>query len=138
MNNQITISATVNAPVAKVWEAMTQAEHITKWNFAHESWHCPKAKGNVEEGGTFSYRMEAKDGSGGFDFAGTYDEIKKHEKIAYHLDDTRKVLTTFSDAGNATTVTQSFDPDHQAPHEMQQMGWQAILNNMKKYVEENL
>lgn len=135
MSNQITVSSKINAPANRVWETITEPSHITHWNFATPEWKCPKADNDLTEGGKFSYRMEAADGSEGFDFAGTYDTIIPNEKIVYHLDDSRKVEVTISEEEGETTVTQTFDPDKQAPLEMQQMGWQAILNNFKKYTE---
>lgn len=135
MSNQITVLTIINAPVEKVWESFTHPEHIIEWNFATPEWHCPKAEIDLKPGGKFNYRMEAKDGSFGFDFGGTYDEVRQNEKLLYHLDDDRKVEVTFFENNGKTTVTESFDPDKQHPTEMQQQGWQAILENLKKYVE---
>ena len=135
MSNQITVLTIINAPVEKVWESFTHPEHIIEWNFATPEWHCPKAEIDLKPGGKFNYRMEAKDGSFGFDFGGTYDEVRQNEKLLYHLDDDRKVEVTFFENNGKTTVTESFDPDKQHPAEMQQQGWQAILENLKKYVE---
>ena len=135
MSNQITVLTIINAPVEKVWESFTHPEHIIEWNFATPEWHCPKAEIDLKPGGKFNYRMEAKDGSFGFDFGGTYDEVRQNEKLLYHLDDDRKVEVTFFENKGKTTVTESFDPDKQHPAEMQQQGWQAILENLKKYVE---
>lgn len=132
----IVIKTTINATLEKVWNYFTQPEHITGWNFAHESWQCPKAKSDFVEGGTFSYRMEAKDGSFGFDLNGTFDEIKPYEILKYHLEDNRKVEVTFQQNNdNSIEVIQSFDPENQNPLEMQEQGWKAILENFKKYVE---
>lgn len=139
MENQspITIETTVNAPVAKVWNIWTDPKHITQWAAASEDWHTTKAENDLRVGGTFNSRMEAKDGSFGFDFGGVYDDVETHKTIAYTLGDGRKVNTIFEDQGNATKITQTFDPESQNPREMQQGGWQAILDNMKKYTEAN-
>lgn len=133
---EVKISTTVQTPVDKLWEYWTEPRHITKWNYASEDWHCPYAENNLKEGGKFTYRMEAKDGSFGFDFGGIYDEVRWHEKIAYTLGDGRKVTTTFHDKGNATEVIVIFEAESSNPVEIQQQGWQAILNNFKKYAEQ--
>ena len=133
----ITIESTVNAPVEKVWENWTQPEHVTKWNTASEEWHTPKAENDLRKGGNFSYRMEAKDGSFGFDFGGVYDEVKKNEYIEFTMGDGRKVKTTFKPQGNSTKIIESFDAETQNPVDMQKAGWQAILDNFKKYTESN-
>lgn len=133
----ITVKATIEAPIEKVWEFWAVPEHITKWNQASDDWHTPRAENDLREGGTFVSRMEAKDGSAGFDFGGTYDEVKKHELIAYTMSDGRQVEIRFSEDGNATRVTETFDPEEANSREMQQSGWQAILDNFKKYAETN-
>lgn len=133
--NMITVSAIVNAPVAKVWDAWTNPEHIVKWNSASDDWHTPKAENDIRTGGKFMSRMEAKDGSWGFDFAGIYDEVKDHELIAYTLGDGRTVQIIFEGEGNTTKVTETFEAETQNSVEMQQSGWQAIMNNFKKYTE---
>jgi uncharacterized protein YndB with AHSA1/START domain len=132
---KITVQSTVNAPVEKVWEAWTKPEHITKWNFATDDWHSPWAKADFREGGTFSARMEAKDGSMGFDFGGVYDVIRTNEYIEYTMGDGRKVGTTFTREGDATKVVETFDAESSHPTELQKGGWQAILDNFKKYAE---
>ena len=131
----ITVEATILAPVEKVWKLWSQPVHICQWNNASDDWHTPKAENDLRVGGRFLSRMEAKDGSFGFDFEGTYDQVVKHELISYHLDDNRKVTIRFNGNGNTTTVTESFDADTSHSAEMQQAGWQAILNNFKKYAE---
>jgi len=131
----ITIEADVNAPVEKVWACWTQPEHIMQWNSASDDWHTPHAENDLRVGGKFASRMEAKDGSVGFDFAGVYDEIKKHERIAYTIDDGRKVSVVFSGNGNQTRITEAFEAENEHSPEMQKSGWQAILDNFKKYVE---
>ena len=134
---RVTVEATVNAPVEKVWKYWTAPEHITKWNNASDDWHSPSAKNDVRNGGKFSVRMEAKDGSAGFDFGGVYDEVKANQVIAYTMEDGRKARVTFSPTGNQTKVSETFDAETQNPVEMQKGGWQAILNSFKKYTEEN-
>jgi uncharacterized protein YndB with AHSA1/START domain len=137
-NVKITVKTTVHAPVEKVWEYWTEPEHITKWNNASDDWHTPLAENDLTVGGKFLTRMEAKDGSFGFDFAGVYDEVKLNEVIAYTLGDGRKVNITFKGQGNETEVIETFDAETTNPIEMQQAGWQAILDNFKKYVERSL
>ena len=133
----ITVEATIHAPVEKVWEFWTSPEHITKWNSASEDWHTPWSRNDLQIGGRFSSRMEAKDGSFGFEFGGTYDDLKINERIAYTMDDGRTVRVDFSMNGEATRVVEVFQAEGQNPVEMQQGGWQAILNNFKKYTEAN-
>lgn len=134
----INITTNINAPKQKVWEYLNDPKHIVHWNFAHESWSCPSAENDLKVGGTFKNRMEAKDGSFGFDFEGTYDQIKDFEEIKYHLEDGRKVETKFTqNEDGSTTLTQNFEPESENDIEMQKGGWQAILDNFKKYVEEN-
>jgi uncharacterized protein YndB with AHSA1/START domain len=134
---KIIVKATVNAPVEKVWQYWTEPEHIKKWNHASDDWHTTKAENKLEVGGSFSSRMEAKDKSFGFDFGGTYTSIKPQKHIAYSLHDSRKVTIDFEHNGDATFVTETFEAEKQNPIEMQRDGWQAILNNFKKYTENN-
>lgn len=136
-NNPITIEATINAPIEKVWEYWTKPEHITKWAFASDDWHAPSADNDVRAGGKFKTRMESKDGTQGFDFGGTYTTVEEHRTIEYTMDDGRKVSAKFSSEGDSTKVVQSFDPENENSEEVQREGWQAILNNFKKYVENN-
>ncbi|MHA4847484.1 SRPBCC family protein [Flavitalea antarctica] len=131
----ITIRTTVNAPVEKVWEAWSKPEHITKWNSASDDWHTPRAENDLRAGGKFSSRMEAKDGSWGFDFEGVYDNVEDFKVIEYTMPDGRKVNVTFTGNGNTTEVVETFDPESENSIEMQRDGWQAILNNFKKYTE---
>jgi uncharacterized protein YndB with AHSA1/START domain len=131
----ITVEATVNAPVQKVWESWTKPEHITKWANASDDWHTPRAENDVRVGGSFNTRMEAKDASFGFDFGGIYDEVVPNELIAYTLGDDRKVKIIFAAEGNSVKITQTFEAESINPVEMQKGGWQAILNNFKKYTE---
>lgn len=129
------VETTINAPVDKVWEYWTKPEHITRWNNASDDWHTPRAENDLRTGGSFTSRMEAKDGSMGFDFGGVYDEVISNEYIAYTLGDGRKVKINFSVQGKQTKVTESFEAESTNPAEMQQGGWQAILNNFKQYTE---
>ena len=131
----LTVENTINAPVEKVWEYWTKPEHITKWNNASDDWHTPWAKNDLREGGSFSARMEAKDGSMGFDFGGVYDAVKPNEYIEYTLGDGRKVKIFFTSKGNTTKVVESFEAENTNSLEMQQGGWQAIMDNFKKYTE---
>ncbi|WP_026691942.1 SRPBCC domain-containing protein [Peribacillus kribbensis] len=133
---KITVAATVQAPVEKVWKYWTEPEHIMKWNNASEDWHTPSAENDVRAGGKFVTRMEAKDGSAGFDFGGTYDEVTPHKVLAYTMDDGRKVTITFEGRGNETEVTETFDAEAAHPIEFQQQGWQAIVNHFKTYTEQ--
>lgn len=114
-----------------------QSQHIKKWNHASDDWHTTFAENDLRVGGTFSSRMEAKDGSFGFDFGGTYDEVETNRLIAYTLDDNRKVKIIFEVIGNKTKITEVFDAENENPIEMQKGGWQAILDNFKKYTENN-
>ena len=134
----ITIEITILKSVSKVWEYFTEPEHITQWNFASPEWTCPNAENDVQIGGEFNYRMEAKDRSFGFDFKGTYDEVSPFEKIKYHLEDGRNVEVLFESIDqNTTKVTEVFEPDPEQPVEMQREGWYAILDNFHKHVENN-
>ncbi len=134
---KITIDATVSANTKKVWDYWNRPEHITKWNFAADDWHCPNAENDLRVGGKLKSRMEAKDGSFGFDFEATYDEIVDQKKIAYTIADGRKVTVHFEDRDGSTVITTIFDAENENPVEMQRTGWQAILDNFKKYVESN-
>jgi uncharacterized protein YndB with AHSA1/START domain len=135
-SKKIKVETTVQAPVEKVWEYWTEPTHIKKWNTASEDWHTPIAENDLRAGGKFLSRMEAKDGSFGFDFGGTYDEVKLHEVIAYTMEDGRQVKITFKGRENETEVIETFDAEATNPIEMQQQGWQAILDNFKKYAEQ--
>lgn len=131
----ITIQTTVNAPIEKVWAMWTRPEHITKWNFASEDWHSPRAENHLEPGGKFNYRMEARDGGMGFDFSGVYTAVRENKNLAYTIDDGRQVQVHFSEVDGGTFVMENFEAENTHPVEMQKEGWQAILNNFKKYVE---
>ncbi len=135
MAQQITVQTTVQAPLSKVWQLWTAPEHIMQWNNASPDWHTPRATNDLRTGGSFMSRMEAKDGSAGFDFGGTYSEVIDGKKIAYAMDDGRKVEVLFDENGGATTVTETFDAETENSPEMQKAGWQSILDNFKSYVE---
>jgi len=137
MTEKITVQVTVNADINKAWDFWTNPEHIKNWNFASDDWHCPRAENDPRTGGKFSARMEAKDGSFGFDFEGEYDEVIPMQKIAYAMADGREVNIQFEQNGGTTIVTETFDPETQNPREMQQAGWQMIMDNYKKLVEAN-
>ena len=133
----ITIEASINAPVEKVWEFWNNPEHIKKWAFASPEWHAPKAENDLREGGEFSTTMAAKDGSMSFDFGGIYTAVDQNKLIEYTLGDGRKVKIVFEADGNRTNIKETFDPESQNPVEMQRGGWQAILDNFKKHTEES-
>ncbi|MBR11217.1 MAG: activator of HSP90 ATPase [Rickettsiales bacterium] len=137
MSDQITISSTVKATKSKAWEFYTSPEHITQWNFADPSWHCPSASNDMRVGGKYVARMEAKDGSFGFDFEAVYEAIVPDESFTYVLEDGRKATVTFEAQGDETLVTVVFDPEKENPIDMQKGGWQAILNNYAAYTEAN-
>lgn len=133
----ITVETTINAPVPHVWNLWTAPEHIVHWNNASDDWHTPRAENDFRVGGSFLSRMEAKDGSFGFDFAGVYNEIRMHELIVYTIFDGRKVHINFVTTGNSTTIIESFEAESENSIEMQKSGWQSILDNFKRYVESN-
>ncbi len=133
----ITVQTSINAPIEVVWKCWTTPEDITKWYSASETWHTPRAANDLRKGGSFSFRMEAKDGSMGFDFAGTYDEIILHREINCTLADGRKVKIVFLPEEGTVKVEESFDPESTNSIEIQRNGWQAILDNFKQYVENN-
>lgn len=134
---KITIEALISADVKKVWDYYTKSEHIIKWNFASDDWHCPSAENDLRIGGKLKTRMEAKDGSFGFDFEAIYDEVIDQKKIAYTMLDGRQATTVFEYQHGKTKVTTTFDAENENPVEMQRTGWQAILNNFRRYVESN-
>lgn len=141
--NPITITATIQAPISKVWEYWSSPEHITKWAFADGSWEAPHAENDLQTGGKFLTRMQAKDKSGGFDFGGVYTDVVSHKLIEYDMDKgeneekPRHVKIEFEEIPTGVKITQTFDPEQENPSEMQKAGWQTILNNFKKYTEEN-
>ncbi len=133
--NSITVKALVNAPVQIAWRAYTNPIAVTQWNFASDDWYCPTAENDLRVGGKMKSRMEAKDGSFGFDFEATYEEVIDQKKLVYGLVDGRKVVITFESDGDKTNVVTTFDAESENPLEMQEAGWQAILNNYKAYAE---
>lgn len=135
--SKIKVETTIAAPANKVWAYYTNPEHVTKWNFASDDWCCPSASNDLKVGGRFVARMEAKDKSFGFDFEVTWDEVVENKKLAYTMADGREATISFEDAGGKTKVSTVFDAETMNPEEMQREGWQAILNNFKKYVEAN-
>lgn len=136
-DNKITVETRINKPMDEVWEKWTKTEHITKWNQASDDWHCPTAENDLRPGGTFTYRMAARDGSSGFDFGGTYDEVVLGERITYTMGDKRQVEVIFKEEDGKVLLTEHFDAEEIMPREVQRSGWQAILNNFKAYVEES-
>jgi uncharacterized protein YndB with AHSA1/START domain len=133
---KITIKATVLADKQKVWDYYTNPEHITKWNFADPSWHCPAATNDMKVGGRYVARMEAKDGSFGFDFDAVYTEINIGKSFTYEFGG-RLSAVDFKEIGRQTEVNVTFDPETENSIELQRKGWQAILDNFKKYTESN-
>lgn len=131
----ITVAATVNAPVEKVWTMYTEPAHIIQWNSASDDWHTTRAENDLQAGGKFVSRMEAKDGSFGFDFGGVYDAVTTNELIAYTMGDGRKANVSFIPEGSSTKLVVVFEAETQNSIELQQGGWQAILNSFKKYTE---
>lgn len=132
----ITVQAVIDAPVEQVWKLYTEPEHVMKWNNASNDWHTPRAENDLKVGGKFLYRMEAKDGSSGFNFDGTYEQVIANELIVYSISDGRKVEVTLTKDDNARTkMATTFEAENSNPIEMQRDGWQAILNNFKIYVE---
>jgi uncharacterized protein YndB with AHSA1/START domain len=133
---KIQVSVSVTADKQKVWEYYTSPEHITQWNFADPSWHCPSATNDMKVGGVYKARMEARDGSFGFDFESIYTEINNQESFTYQFGD-RLATIEFNNKNNQTEVIITFDPETENSIELQKNGWQAILNNFKEYVESN-
>ena len=131
----ITITATINAPLNKVWDLFTGAQHIIRWNNASDDWQTSYAENNLKPGGKFLSRMEARDGSQGFDFTGSYGEVIPGRSIDYAIADGRKVHVTFSETPGGTQVTESFEAEKLNSATRQEAGWQAILDNFRKYVE---
>ena len=134
---KVTVEATVKAPVEKVWEYWTTPLHIMQWNSASEDWHTPSATNDLRTGGSFTCRMEAKEGSFGFDFGGTYDEVIPDKHISYTMSDGRKVTVDFTAGSDGTHVSETFDAESENPVDMQRAGWQAILDNFKRHTELN-
>lgn len=135
-NSKITVQAIVSADKKKVWDYYNNPKHIINWNFADPSWHCPCAINDMQKGGTYKARMEAKDGSYGFDFEAIYSEINEGKNFTYEFEG-RTVTVQFNDLSSQTEVVVTFDPETENSIEMQKSGWQSILNNFKNYAENN-
>jgi len=135
-NLKITVQATIGADAQKVWDYYNNPKHIIQWNFADPSWHCPSAVNEMRIGGTYIARMEAKDGSFGFDFEAVYSHIEEGKNFTYSFGG-RTASVQFNDLGKQTEVLVTFDPESENPIELQKSGWQAILNNFKNYTENN-
>jgi len=131
----ITVGVTIQTTVEKVWKFWTDPKHIIHWNNASDDWHTTKAENDLRPGGKFLSRMEAKDGRMGFDFTGKYNKIEQYKRIESTLDDDREVQVSFVSNGNETTITEIFEAEQENTIELQQAGWQSILNNFKKYAE---
>lgn len=132
---KVTVQNTVNAPVEKVWSYWTEPQHVMQWCQASDDWHAPYADNDLRVGGNFKTTMAAKDGSFSFDFGGVYDVVDHHRRIAYTMGDGRTVNIEFRAEGGSTHVTETFDAETMNSVEMQQTGWQAILDNFKQYTE---
>ena len=131
---KIAVETTIAAPIVEVWKAYTSPDDIKQWNAASDDWHTPSATVDLREGGAFSSRMEARDGSVGFDFAGTYTKIVQHKLIAYEFGN-RTAEIEFTPEGKSVRVRVSFDPEQENPADMQRAGWQSILDSFKRHVE---
>lgn len=131
----ITIQAVVHAPQEHVWACWNEPQHIVNWAFASDDWECPSAENDLRVGGRFKNHMAAKDKSFSFDFGGVYTAVDLHQRIEYTLGDDRKVAITFSNGAEGVEIVQSFDAEEANPVEMQQAGWQAILDNFVRYTE---
>lgn len=134
-DGKITVEITVNKDLDFVWNSWTQPDHIFKWNHASDDWHTVRALNELKVGGKFFYRMEAKDGSFGFDFESNYELVNEKQELTYIMSDGRRATTIFQSKETETKVTTTFDPENENPIELQKAGWQAILNNFKTYAE---
>lgn len=132
----IKINAEISTNVTTVWEKWTQPQHVMNWNFASPDWHCPAAENDLKVGGKFTFVMASRDGQMSFPFSGVYTEVDHLKCIAYVMEDGRRVTVDFEEHDGRTTVTEVFDPENMNPLDMQQAGWQAILNNFKAYAEQ--
>jgi uncharacterized protein YndB with AHSA1/START domain len=136
--NKIKIGTIVSAPIEKVWQYWNEPEHITKWAFASDDWECPHAENDLREGGKSLVRMAAKDGSASFDIVSTYTTVLPNKKIEYTMDDGRTVSIDFEEIGDGSVkITEEFEMEKVNTEELQRSGWQAIMDNFKKYTEEN-
>jgi uncharacterized protein YndB with AHSA1/START domain len=136
-SSPIKVDAAIKAPVDKVWNFWTDPKHIINWNNASDDWFTPKAELDLRPGGRFLERMEARDGSQGFDFSGEFKKVIPRKRIEYLMDDGRRVEISFESKGNETMVSESFDPEEVNAPELQRTGWQSILDNFKTYVEKS-
>lgn len=134
-SSAITVKTVVHAPIEQAWKYWNEPEHIMRWCQASADWHVPRAENDLRVGGVFTTRMEAKDGSVGFDFQGTYSQVEENKKIAYAMSDGREVEITFAREGEGCKIVETFDPESENSHEMQKAGWQAILDSFKAYAE---
>ncbi|GEC78721.1 SRPBCC family protein [Flavobacterium aquatile] len=132
----ITVKTTVTASIEKAWDFWTNPKHITKWNNASDDWHCPKALNDLKTGGKFSFTMAAKDNSMSFDFEGTYTNVIEFKLIEYTIVDGRKVKISFEETQNGIEIIESFEPETMNPENLQRQGWQSIIDNFKKYAEQ--
>ncbi len=135
MKQLVTVQIDVSATIQKAWDFLTDPQHIIQWNFASTEWECPSASHELKVGGALNYKMAAKDGTMGFDYKGTFTEIKPKELLEYTLDDGRKVSIRFREDNEMTSITESFEVEDENTLEMQRQGWQAILENFKTYIE---
>lgn len=132
----ITVKTTVTTSIEKTWDFWTNPEHITKWNNASDDWHCPKAMNDLKTGGKFNFTMAAKDNSMSFDFEGTYTNVIEFKLIEYTIVDGRKVKISFEETQNGIEIIESFEPETMNPEDLQRQGWQSIIDNFKKYAEQ--
>ena len=137
INKSITIEATVNADINKIWTLWNDPAAIQEWCWGSSDWHVPACENDLRVGGRFKTTMAAKDGSFSFDFAGTYTAVNTNKSIAYTLDDNRKVTIDFTQEGDAVNIVETFEMENQNPEDMQRAGWQTILNNFKEYAEKH-
>ncbi|MFV0376020.1 MAG: SRPBCC family protein [Mangrovibacterium sp.] len=131
----ITVEVSIAASLSRVWDCWTEPEHISRWNFASPEWCCPAASNDVRPGGSFVWRMEARDGSMGFDFGGTYEQVEAQKLLTYRIADGRRVSIHFEALGTQTRVSESFETESTHTDKQQRAGWQAILDNFKGYTE---
>jgi uncharacterized protein YndB with AHSA1/START domain len=134
--SSITVEAIINAPIERVWQTWNEPEYVVKWAFASDDWEAPASENDLRTGGKFKTAMAAKDKSASFDFGGTYTAVKDHELIEYDMDDGRHVKVVFAEVPDGVKITETFDPEQENPEEMQRGGWQSILDNYKRYTEE--
>lgn len=132
---KLKVSVIIDSDLKSVWDKLTNPIHITKWNAASDDWHCPFAENDLRVGGKFKSRMEAKDGSFGFDFEGVYTDVNEYNSFQYKLEDNRVIDVFLKELKEGIEVTEIFDPENENPYEMQEMGWQSILNKFKDYCE---